>query len=438
MRTKLVRAGLLTLLLLPNPVSAFSFPDPLGIFGEKFDGKRARVECEEKGKLVSKGPIEALGYLLTINNSALLFQYPDIAKELLSKRFQYLEINQEYRTDTSTKEVYRHDRGKVEKHATGTGTKFIRFFLFRRGDPSCAGFEEEIKEHPSLKQPFLREAGLPRDLCIAAERIDSPQSTYELNVDMTQKYDSGVYVSYHYKITNRQTGELHAEVTFPWFSGRNSFTCPNGAEVKAISDDVLKAVPNPALPPPNRVVYDDDPPDFPLVEELSAKLVEESAINIRMKEADFQSALRPIAEEGEVSLSPRYGPKPVGDTGFQGSYLIISRDGITRQVLVRVRGRKFSDFRQAGIQGGNITFVAIARSMDPEWWLFQYSLEGRPLKAYRLLLPQLTPPDKFRLIVRDLLLTNEKLSFTLLAWVDDGFKTLVKDNRLEASLLGDR
>lgn len=124
--------------------------------------------------------------------------------------------------------------------------------------------------------------------------------------------------------------------------------------------------------------------------------------------------------------------------GFYGNYLIIMRDGITRQVLIHVRGKKFSDFRHASIQGGKITFIAITRSLDPEWWLLQYSFEGRPLKAYRFLLPQLTPLDKFRFIARDLLLTDEKLSFTLLAWVDDGFKTLVKDNRLEASLLRDR
>ena len=199
-----------------------------------------------------------------------------------------------------------------------------------------------------------------------SQRIDSPQTTYELNVDMVQKYDSGEYVSYHYKITNRQTGELHAEVTFPWFSGRDSFACPNGAEVKAIRDDVLKAVPNPALPPPNKVVYDDDPPDFPLVEELSVKLIEEKAINVRINETDLLSALHPIAEEGEVSLSPRYSANPVGGTGFYGNYIIIMRDGITRQVLVRVRGRKFSDFRQASVQGENITCIAITRSMDPE------------------------------------------------------------------------
>ena len=438
MRTELIRAGLLTLLLLPSPVSAFSFHDPLGIFDERFDGKRARVECEEKGKLVSKGPIEAPGYLLMINNRASLFEFFDIAKELLSKRFQYLEVSQEYWTDTSTKKVYHYDRGNIEKYATGTGTKYLRFFLSSRGDPSCAGYEKDIKEYPSLKLPFLREAGLPRDLCIAAERIDSPQSTYELNVDMVQKYDSGEYVSYHYTITNRQTGELHAEVMFPWFSGRDSFTCPNGAEVKAIRDDVLKAVPNAALPPPNRVVTDDDPPDFYFVKELSVKLIAEKAIDVRIKDSDLPSALGPVAEEGEVSFSPRYIAGSAGGMSLKGHYLKIMRDGVTRKVLVRVSGKHFNDFDSASVQGPNITFLAVTRSMDPEWWVLQYSLEGRPLNAYRLLLPPITRPNNYRRIVRDLLLTNEKLSFTFLDWVDDGFKTLVKDNRLEASLLKDR
>ena len=171
MRIKLVRAGLLTLLLLPDPVSAFTFSDPLGIFGERFDGKRARVECEEKGKLVSNGPIEEPGYLLTINNRASLFEFFDIAKELLSKRFQYLEVSQEYWTDTSTKKVYHHDRGNIEKYATGTGTKYLRFFLSRRGDPSCAGYEKDIKEHPISQAAIPAETGLPRDLCIAARGL---------------------------------------------------------------------------------------------------------------------------------------------------------------------------------------------------------------------------------------------------------------------------
>jgi hypothetical protein len=387
---------------------------------------------------MSKPPVEVPGYLLVINNQSYMLDFFGIAKELLSKRFQYFEVTQDYRTDASTKKVYRSDRGNLEKYATGAGTKYFRFSLSRRGDPSCAGFEEEIKEYPSLKLPFLREAGLPRELCIAAEKIDSPQSFYELTIDAVKKYDSGEYISYRYTIVNRQTGELHAAVSFPWFLGRDSFTCPNGVEVQAIRDNVLKAVQNPVLPSPKEIVTDDDPPDFPFVEELNVRPIEEKTINIQMKEADLLSALHPIAEEGEVSLSPKYGSDSRGGADRYGDYLKIIQGGISKQMLIRVRGRKFSDFRHASVEGGNIAFIAITRSIDPEWWLLLYSYEGRPLKAFRLLLPPLTPPDKFRLIVRDLLLTNEKLSFTLLAWADYGYKTLIKENRLEALLSKNR
>lgn len=402
------------------------------IFGEKFDGERAKTECEAKGKLISQGPTFTPGYLLT---SDFLFSIYDIGKELLTKRFAYFEINQRYWANPDTKKSQRNDIGNLEKLAVGNGSKYIRFYLAKRGDPACAGFEADIKDYPSQNLTFLREHGLPRNMCIAAERTDLPASRYEMHIETTHKIDRGEYYSWHYVIRDRETGNVHSEVTHVEFYGRDVFRCPNIAEVSRLRDEVLIATPHAALPSPNQVLVDDDPPEFPFIREATVHLLEEKDSSQRITDSDVGLGLRPIAEEGEVSFSPRYHSRGNGVANLDGYHLNIIRDGVLKRILVRVEGGKFITFKKIVVDNGKIIFLAERQlsSTDSERWLLQYSIEGQPLIAYRLIFPPIIRPTKKVFLVGDFLLTNEKLAFSFLAW-DDVPGRVVKEYKFEASL----
>lgn len=58
---------------------------------------RAKQLCEEKGKIISDGTVSAESYMITKElNSNRAFGFDEIAKELLGKRFSFIELEPNY------------------------------------------------------------------------------------------------------------------------------------------------------------------------------------------------------------------------------------------------------------------------------------------------------------------------------------------------------
>lgn len=393
-----------------RPISSWAFAVILAAVpsADEFDVNKAKAVCEAKGQLSTKGPVQVEGYFRSIEVSEL-FTVDDIAKDLVTKRFGYVEIDQRWWTDPRNGRTQLHEWEPIKKQAVGNGTRYFRFYLAPKDSPSCAGFTSGLVGNEHQRLPSLRSVGLPKNLCIASEKTDELRSRYEMLVESTKLdfANAAHYWSSRLYIRNRGTGEVQAEVTSvsydPGQLGKG-FRCPNNEQVKRFYDEVLVATPNSLLPQPNRLVIIDEPEPFPIVRETAAVLLAEHESIKKMRESEFYSAIHPIAEGGDIFFIQKYNSGSFG-LSLVGYYIQIIGDGITKKVLIHVGEHWFWDFQKLLVGKTNLTFVAHPRNWTPkklELWLLQYSRAGDPLQAEHVTFPEVALQGEVRWIITDL------------------------------------
>jgi len=142
----------------------------------------AKLACSREGGLQGGGPVTTPGYLRT--SSAEGFEMSGVVDALLVRKFSFVEEERKTRVDHRRNTIsYVSDlHNPIKTLATKTGERYYRFYLAALGDPACEGYEKWMAAGHS-NRVWLREKGLPAEVCIAATLTDIPVSPYALDFD---------------------------------------------------------------------------------------------------------------------------------------------------------------------------------------------------------------------------------------------------------------
>lgn len=359
---------------------------------------QAKKACDTKGKLVSQGTFEVPGYFRSRALSEE-FGLTEIARELISRRFRFIEMDQVYWTDPTTGKSRPVHYDPLRSEAVGTGAKYYRFFLAPAGSPACAGSNRVVRRAPSIYLPFLRQIGLPTTLCIASEKTDELESRFQIGFEgtRTSRPFGGFEWSNRVFVRDLQTSAVVAEVHRLGYdpgSEGHGFTCPNEPEVQRLFSEILIPSPNAALPPKNEVRVIDNPAEFPITHAATAELLGTKESGKPLSEGDIRSFVNPIAAEGNLSFGPKYVTRGLR-TKLTGYYLNVVHPGLTQRILVRAFDEDFWDFQRLTINGETLVFVGHGMSTGKPV-IFEYATDGVPLRATRVQFPPIPKSSEYR------------------------------------------
>jgi hypothetical protein len=376
-----------------------------GNWSPEFRRERAKQYCLENGALHMSASPKVEGYLRPANLKSHL-DFEEISDELLRKRFTYFEVPQKM-VDVSK---YGEWEGLTLSNylAAGKGGRYFRFSLAEQGDPSCGPYESWMRFYPNQKLPRLRSLGLPDGMCISTVRADQPWSRYEIRVDKEYRDNVGEMSDLfeHYTLLDRTTGVVISEIKTNAFvlTGRRSspgYRCKNQDQVEKFLEKSLIPIPDPKLAVSLVERKATSHPRFPVVQEIMANVVLESA------------EARPWAQ------SKREYPLPYsGAVSIEYDVLSVV-DGASELKLPMRTLPTYVDFGRPIIVEVLAGFAVFGRERlsDPKLpnlAVLKYRRDGSPVAYYRVLFPSIELKGRRGTFVEDVSITDAGLRLTLL------------------------
>ena len=154
--------------------------------------------CKSEAGYFNNGPVDTEGFLRGSEwNIKPFFDYDDISRLLIEKRFLYLE---ELAGPESN-----YDYG-FRQNIEGNRSKYFRYYLSEDGDDDCYPLDIEAVNHGK----YGYQVTVPEGLCIAAIRTDVSVAPYFLEEKIKMKSKGGLN-GFYYRLREVKTGKTIAE-----------------------------------------------------------------------------------------------------------------------------------------------------------------------------------------------------------------------------------